>query len=118
MLQIPPMDLGQVEVIKGVASALYGSSALGGVINLVSRQPRADRPERELLVNRTSRGGTDGVVWLSGKPREHWGYTLLGGAHYRNGPTSIVTMDRPAGLPTRARQTATALGKRQWIRCS
>lgn len=26
MLQIPPMDLGQVEVIKGVASALYGSS--------------------------------------------------------------------------------------------
>jgi len=83
LLQIPPMDLGQVEVIKGVASALYGSSALGGVINLVSRQPRADRPERELLVNRTSRGGTDGVVWLSGKPREHWGYTLLGGAHWQ-----------------------------------
>ena len=40
VLQIPPMDLGQVEIIKGVASALYGSSALGGVINLVSRRPR------------------------------------------------------------------------------
>src|SRR4030095_12625343 len=47
------------------------------------RQRRAHRPERELLVNRTSRGGTDGVVWLSGKPREHWGYTLLGGAHWQ-----------------------------------
>ena len=35
MLQIPPMDLAQVEVIKGAASALYGSSALGGVINLI-----------------------------------------------------------------------------------
>ena len=29
ILQIPPLDLGQVEVIKGVASALYGSSAGG-----------------------------------------------------------------------------------------
>ena len=81
VLQIPPMDLGQVEVIKGVASALYGGSALGGVINLVSRRPQAGRPEREVLVNRTSRGGTDGIVWLSEKPAEHWGYTLLGGGH-------------------------------------
>ena len=39
LLQIPPMDLGQVEVIKGVASALYGMSAIGGVVNLVSRRP-------------------------------------------------------------------------------
>ena len=81
LLQIPPMDLGQVEVIKGVASALYGSSALGGVINLVSRRPQAGRPEREVLLNRTSRGGTDAIVWLSGKGERRWGYTLLGGAH-------------------------------------
>jgi iron complex outermembrane receptor protein len=40
LLQVPPLDLGRVEIIKGVASALYGASALGGVINLVSRQPR------------------------------------------------------------------------------
>src|SRR3990172_3310894 len=52
LLQVPPLDLGQVEVIKGVASALYGASALGGVINLVSRRPRD--AERELLLNRTS----------------------------------------------------------------
>ena len=32
--EIPPMDLAQVEVIKGVASALYGMSAIGGVVNL------------------------------------------------------------------------------------
>src|SRR3546814_196061 len=31
LLQIPPTDLGQVEIIKGAASALYGPSALGGV---------------------------------------------------------------------------------------
>ncbi len=39
LLQVPPLDLGQVEIIKGAASALYGASALGGVINLVSRRP-------------------------------------------------------------------------------
>lgn len=30
LMQIPPLDLGQVEVIKGTASALYGPAALGG----------------------------------------------------------------------------------------
>jgi iron complex outermembrane receptor protein len=85
VLQIPPMDLAQVEVIKGVASALYGASALGGVINLVSRRPQTGQPERELLVNQTSRGGTDVVGWLSQKPGEHWGYTLLSGVHRQQG---------------------------------
>ena len=59
LLQIPPLDLGQVEVVKGVASALYGSSALGGVINLVSRRP--EKPEHEFLFNLTSRSGADGA---------------------------------------------------------
>jgi outer membrane receptor for ferrienterochelin and colicins len=77
LLQIPPMDLEQVEVIKGGASALYGASALGGVVNLISRHPADDH---ELLVNQTSRGGTDAVGWLSGAPST-WGYTLLASGH-------------------------------------
>jgi outer membrane receptor for ferrienterochelin and colicins len=84
VLQIPPMDLGQVEVIKGVASALYGASALGGVINLVSRRPQAGHPEREALVNRTTLGGTDAALWLSKKTSSHWGYTFLGGTHFQD----------------------------------
>ncbi len=82
LLQIPPLDLGQVEVIKGVASALYGSSALGGVINLISRRPQ--REERELLVNRTSRGGTDTMFWQAEPVKNGFGYTLLGGADFQN----------------------------------
>jgi len=31
--------LDRVEVVKGAASALYGSEALGGVINLITREP-------------------------------------------------------------------------------
>jgi outer membrane receptor for ferrienterochelin and colicins len=82
LLQIPPLDLGQVEVIKGAASALYGSSALGGVINLVSRRPQ--QHERELLLNRTSHGGTDSVFWLAQPAQGHFGYTVIGGAHFQS----------------------------------
>jgi outer membrane receptor for ferrienterochelin and colicins len=82
LLQIPPLDLGQVEVIKGVASALYGSSALGGVINLVSRRPQ--QAEREVLLNRTSRGGTDTAFWLAEPVKDGYGYTFLGGAHFQS----------------------------------
>ena len=76
LLQVPPLDLGQVEVIKGVASALYGASALGGVINLVSRRPRAT--ERQLLVNATSQTGRDVAGWYAHAPVGAWSWTLLG----------------------------------------
>ena len=80
LLQIPPMDLAQVEVIKGVASALYGVSAVGGVVNLVSRRPQSE-PEREVLINGTSHAGADGILWLSQRLNPRWGVTFLGGLH-------------------------------------
>jgi iron complex outermembrane receptor protein len=81
LLQIPPMDLGQVEVIKGVASALYGSGAMGGVVNMVSRRPKD--PVREILVNRSSNGATDGVLFLGGSLTPAWNASLLGGGHFQ-----------------------------------
>jgi outer membrane receptor for ferrienterochelin and colicins len=79
LLQVPPLDLDQVEIIKGVASALYGASALGGVINLVSRRPVND--DRELLINRTSQAGTDVSLWLADALSGGWALSLLGGYH-------------------------------------
>ena len=40
---LPMLDLDQVEVVKGAYSALYGSNALGGVVNLVTK-PVDERP--------------------------------------------------------------------------
>ncbi len=37
--QISTSDIKKVEVIKGGASALYGSQAMGGVINIVTKRP-------------------------------------------------------------------------------
>jgi iron complex outermembrane receptor protein len=96
ILQIPPMDLGQVEVIKGVASALYGMSAIGGVVNLVSRRPKI--AEHQLLVNRTSHRGTDTALWLAQPVSDHWNISLLGGGHWQR--RSDVNGDTWADLPT------------------
>jgi outer membrane receptor for ferrienterochelin and colicins len=96
LLQIPPMDLGQVEVIKGVASALYGAGAMGGVVNLLSRRPGAE-PEREFLLNRSTRGATDGVAFLSGPLSRGWSASLLGGGHWQD--TNDVDDDEWADLP-------------------
>jgi iron complex outermembrane receptor protein len=80
VLQIAPTDLGQVEVIKGAASALYGPSALGGVVNLVSRRP-GDTPEAEVLANATTRNGQDLTAYLSSPLGGGWSGSVTGGSH-------------------------------------
>jgi iron complex outermembrane receptor protein len=80
LLQIPPMDLGQVEVTKGVASAFYGAGAMGGVVNLLSRRP-GDEPTCDALFNASTLGATDAVVFLSSGAREGWSASLLAGGH-------------------------------------
>lgn len=82
LLQIPPMDLGQVEVIKGAASAMYGAGAMGGVVDLISRRP-ADEPVREFLINRSTLGATDATSFLASKLTERWSGSLLAGGHWQ-----------------------------------
>lgn len=67
-------------MIKGAASALYGASALGGVINLVSRRP-GDALETELLLNATTRNGQDATAYLSSPLDAGWSGSLTGGLH-------------------------------------
>ena len=96
LLQVPPMDLGQVEVIKGVASSLYGAGAMGGVVNLISRRP-AGEPIREALVNRSVKGATDAVFWSGTPLRDGWSLTTLAGGHWQE--TYDVDDDGWADLP-------------------
>ncbi|WP_438945909.1 TonB-dependent receptor [Sediminibacterium sp.] len=58
ILQIAPLDLKQVEVIKGAASTLYGGGAIAGLVNLVSKTP-TEKKELSFLANATSAGGLD-----------------------------------------------------------
>ena len=76
LLQIPPLDLLQVEIIKGPASTLYGGDAIAGLVNLVTKRPREDG-ERSILINATSAGGAD-VAGYAAQRGERLGYTVLG----------------------------------------
>lgn len=57
---------------------------MGGVVNLVSRRPGTEK-QREILVNRSTRGATDVVGFFGGPVAERWGLTLLG-----DGPLSYT----------------------------
>ena len=58
LLQTPPLDLRQVEIIKGSSSTLYGGDAIAGLINLITKVP-TDKRELNFHLNVTSAGGVD-----------------------------------------------------------
>jgi iron complex outermembrane receptor protein len=83
LVQIPPLDLGRVEIIRGAASALYGGQALGGVVNLFSREPIR---RREVLVAQNYRDASDLVGFAAGPlpgtgASSRWAYSFLAGGH-------------------------------------
>ena len=81
ILEIPPLDLKQVEVIKGPAATLFGGDAIAGVVNFVTMDPQ-EKPVTTLIFNQTSALGTDFAVFNSQKFKKY-GYTLLGSANYQ-----------------------------------
>jgi outer membrane receptor for ferrienterochelin and colicins len=66
LLQIAPLDLKQVEVIKGSSSTLYGGGAIAGLVNLVSKTP-TDQRQLNFLLNGTSALGLDASGFYSQK---------------------------------------------------
>jgi len=76
LLQVPPSDLGQVEIIKGASSALYGGQALGGVINLVSKRPGPEA-EGEIIANATTRDAQDLSAYAASPFARGWSGSVL-----------------------------------------
>jgi outer membrane receptor for ferrienterochelin and colicins len=81
IMQIPPLDLKQVEVIKGSASTLYGGGAIAGLINLVSKQP-GFKPENMLMFNATTARGYD-MNGFSSARKNKLGYTCYASQNFQ-----------------------------------
>lgn len=75
IMQIPPLDIQQIEIIKGSSSTLYGGGAIAGLINLVSKEP-APEGNLSFLLNGTSAEGIDLSGYYS-KKFDKYGITLL-----------------------------------------
>jgi len=39
---LPPLDIEQIEILKGAGSSLWGAAALGGVVNIITKSPSLD----------------------------------------------------------------------------
>lgn len=75
LLQTPPLDLKQFEVIKGSASTLYGGGAIAGLVNLISKTP-TDKRELKFHFDVTSAGGLN-TSGFYGKKFDKTGITLF-----------------------------------------
>lgn len=80
ILQIAPIDLKQVEFVKGSASTLYGGGAIAGLVNLISKTPKEKR-ELTFLLNGTSAKGFDGSGFYSQKWKKV-GATIFGSYNF------------------------------------
>ncbi len=81
VLEIPPLDLKQVEVIKGPASTLYGGGAIAGVINFISKSPK-ENFEGDFILNQSNIGQTNIGGYLSHK-KKMFGYSVLGSVNFQ-----------------------------------
>jgi outer membrane receptor for ferrienterochelin and colicins len=93
VMQIAPLDLKQVEFIKGSASTLYGGGAIAGLVNLISKTP-GEKREFNILLNATSAKGFDGSSFYS----QRWkkiGTTIFGSYNY-NAPYDPASIELTA----------------------
>ena len=81
ILQIPPLDLQQFEIIKGSSSTLYGGGAIAGLVNMVSKTPD-EEPALDIMLTQTQALGSTANVFYS-KRNEKFGVSLYGSGHYQ-----------------------------------
>jgi outer membrane receptor for ferrienterochelin and colicins len=75
LMQIAPLDLKQVEVIKGSSSTLYGGGAIAGLVNLITKKPKEEK-EFSFMFNGTSALGLDASGFYS-KRNDKIGTTIF-----------------------------------------
>lgn len=95
ILTVPPLDLKQIELIKGSASTLFGGGAIGGLINLISRRPTT-KQELDALINYTSLKEFNANIYAAKRGRKT-GYTLFTG--YNNQKAVDVNKDGFSDVP-------------------
>jgi outer membrane receptor protein involved in Fe transport len=98
--RVPLESVERIEVLRGGASSLYGSSALGGVVNIITRRPNANALSLEAAYG--NQGTGEASLFATGK-RDGWGASL-GADFFRTRGYRLVderergSVDLPAGV--------------------
>jgi outer membrane receptor for ferrienterochelin and colicins len=86
--QLPSEMVERIEIVRGGASALYGSSAVGGTVNIITRMPQRNSYEITSNYSAIGNGATD--LNLNG--------TLTALSQRRNAGMALYTSHRQRGL--------------------
>jgi outer membrane receptor for ferrienterochelin and colicins len=80
-------DIERIEIVRGASSALYGSEAMGGVINIITKKPEKDRLSFGTRQEFASNLRYYGEAWLGWDIR-HIALSLGGGFDRDDGKTA------------------------------
>ena len=78
ILSVPPLDLQQIELLKGSNSTLYGGGAIAGLVNLVSKTPTLGAPQFTATLNETTLNETN-LNGFAAQRNRRWGYSAFAG---------------------------------------
>jgi iron complex outermembrane receptor protein len=101
ILQIPPLNLKRVEVIKGSTSTLYGGGAIAGLINLITKEPTEKR-EISLLANVNQTNALDVSGFYSERCKKT-GFTIYAASNFQK--AFDVNKDGFSDIPKFSRYT-------------
>lgn len=81
-------DVARIEVLRGAQSTLWGSQAIGGVINIVTREP-----SQGFQASVDAEGGSRGTAWLRaglGGATERLSWRLAGSRYQTDGVSAFA----------------------------
>jgi vitamin B12 transporter len=83
--QLPVEQIDHIEIVRGPTSSLYGSEALGGVVQIFTRHGAPDAPGLPSIeLSGGSHGTSQGEVGYSGSASNAW-YNVSSSGLYTNG---------------------------------
>ncbi|MEJ7684263.1 MAG: TonB-dependent receptor [Segetibacter sp.] len=77
-ISVAPLEIERIEILKGASSAIYGSEAVGGVINIITKTFAAKRDQKTKQLTAQATTGQYGL----------WNGQV--GGFYQNGNTAIA----------------------------
>jgi outer membrane receptor for ferrienterochelin and colicins len=98
LAQLPLTDVERIEYVMGPTSSLYGTNALGGVVNVVTRAPRRPGPSGRARLEARSRG--DLLAEASAAYRQEGQYANLD-VSAQHTPSAPIRAGRPDTLVPR-----------------
>jgi vitamin B12 transporter len=92
------VDIDRIDIVRGPQSSLYGSDAMGGVINIITKKAKQGEKHTTLTLQGGSYGSIQGTATTSGSTG-NWAYSLGATDVYSEGfPTYGYRINRPLFL--------------------